>query len=251
MKLTNTFIALAMSSLAISGCSSSSGGGSTTTSPDGIYNGTITGGDTALNGGEKAIVYNNRLMMISLPGEIQQLFNIPLTLDVNNISSTTAQVYASSATLPNAVLSVTGSFIEETSISANFEATSGNTSTYTNGSINLSFNRSTYERDSSMSLISGNWSGPFGFAGDTRLTFDTNGNITGDDDASCTFSGTFSIPDTSINVYDISLNTTGGCSTMPDDTYTGYAWIEDNNGTDSLIFIISAINGSRGVIMTK
>jgi hypothetical protein len=254
MNAVKTVSTLVLASALVYGCGGGGGGGSTP-SPNGIYSGSLTGGDTLLNGGEKAIVYDGRLMIISMPGQIQQLFNIPMTVSGTNFTSNTAEVYAGTGISPNTELSVTGSFVQEASLSATYLAntvlnSSGNPTVYTNGGINLTFDAPTYEKGASNAMVSGNWAGDRAYLLETRLTFNTDGTITGDDDQGCSYSGSYSIPDSSVNVYRVSLENLGGCTTTKLDTFSGFAWLEGASN-NTLVLMVSSDVGAVGIILTK
>ena len=86
------------------------------------------------------------------------------------------------------------------------------------------------------------------------LVINTNGEITsgGDTPFVCTFVGSLTSADTSINIYQVNITSTSGGSpcTMPVGDYTGLAWTEgDSDGT--LVLMVANGTDGRAVILTK
>ncbi len=228
------------------------GGGSAPATPDGIYSGTVTGGrGTPPNGDEKAIIYNGRMMVFPTVDEIQSLFDSQLTITDTSFTGA-LDIYTNVSLKRSSVVELTGTFIANTSITASFTITSGNN--LTDGTINLNADTAIYNKGSNAATVTGSWSGVHGGAGDsTSLAIDATGNITsGTDTEGCNFTGTVIPADTSVNVYNVTIVSTGGagCVILPAATYTGLAWTE--GAADGTLFL-SVANGtsSRTVKLTK
>lgn len=95
--------------------------------------------------------------------------------------------------------SVSGSYANKTSISGGYSRKSGPT-----GDIELEYLEELYEYPSSLESISGIWT-VTNVTNSTTVTFNAKGDITGQDSAGCVFSGSLSTPDTSVNMYRLTL----------------------------------------------
>lgn len=239
--------AFVVSSFVLISCGSSDDG-SSAISPNGIYSGSITGGIAAFNGDERAIVYNNRLMIMSMPGTIQQQFDGMMVVNEKTLSVSDFPVYQASVKTVAATLTLNGSFVSNSSLTGAFSDTA-TTPAFPDGNINLSADSSIFSEGSELSRVAFDWTGPYVAIGDMRISIASNGDLTGEDDEGCVYAGSISVPDASLNVYDISMVSTASCTTLPDSTYTGYAWTEDGN-SKLFIMVANGIN-ARAVIMTK
>ncbi len=255
MKLIKNLTVITLATTIISGCGGSGGGSgsSTTASPNGIYSGNITGGETLANGiEEKGIIYNNRFMLFSTQtvGN-SQIFNADLTVTDLALSGT-GERYSSDSMLNN--ISYNGTFVASQSASINFSRTDSGVNTLTDGTMNLTSSTSLYAKGSANSRLLGSWTGTFDtFGSQMDLNFDATGVITSGSDQApldCAFTGSISAADTSVNVYNVTINSSGTLCTITAGTYTGLAWTEgDTDGT--LVLIVSDGSKARAVILTK
>ena len=270
MKIINSIkiVSLALivaSTLNATGCSSGGGGGTAST-PNGIYTGDITGGNPSFNsdiqGGEKAIIYNGRFMLLSEQSSgIGQIFDANFSITGTSLSGNGFR-YDNISLLNNATYD--GDFIENQSASINFTKSGVSSANLPDGTINLTVSSTLLSKGSATSKLEGTWAGDFGadFFGKMTLVFDVNGNISlGSIDEGnpgstldCSFTGSVLPADTSINVYNVNLTSDGGSGpfncTLPAGNYPGLAWTEgDTDGT--LIFMVSNGTNSRAVILTK
>lgn len=234
--------------LALSGCSSSGGGGGVTvTSPDGIYLGNISGGDVSSNGTEeKAIIYNNRMMVLSNNTDgVSQLFDANLTDQTMSLAGT-GNRYAATGSEIN-IITYTGSYVAGQTAAVDFVESVSNLT----GSMAFNFVPAVYAKGSDLTLLAGTWSGIFVAGSNATMTLmiGADGVIaagSGDSgDGDCNFTGAFSILDATKNVYSLSLVSDGGgfgCFVSAG-TYSGLAWTEgDTNGT----LVLMAADGNRG-----
>ncbi len=224
----------------------------TAPSPNGIYSGSVTDGfGGAPNGSEKGIIYNNRFMVFSTVFDIQQLFDATITATNNSFSGTVSN-YDNANPAPRYTADLSGSFIANTSATAAFSNFSP--ASFNDGTINLTADAALYNKGSSTATVAGSWQGTHGNTGDaTSLAIDTNGTITaGSDQAICNFTGTVIPADTSINVYNVTIISTGGtgCISLPAATYTGLAWTEGASDNTLNLTVADGTN-SRSVVLTK
>ncbi|MFK5950261.1 MAG: hypothetical protein QM500_15985 [Methylococcales bacterium] len=242
---------LLLSGLALSGCSSSSGGSTPTL--DGIYSGSITGGVSGRNGGEKAIIYNNRMMVFSTASNIQQLLESDITVTGSSFSGQLDFYDNSNPIIGTA--DMTATFVAGQSVTATF--TNGSDASITDGAISLAYESDTYKKGSSQERITDSWQGAFGGLGNVvSILVDATGAYTGSDN-NCNFTGTIQPADSKVNVYNVSLTTDANCGMSttvdkldPSTTYTGFAWTEGATDT-SMNFTVSDGIKSRTVILTK
>ncbi|MCW8935303.1 MAG: hypothetical protein OQK98_11320 [Gammaproteobacteria bacterium] len=243
--------------LALSGCGSS-GGGTTVTSPNGIYTGAITGGDVSSTGAEeKAIIYNNRMLVLSNNANgVSQIFDASLSDSENSLAATGFRYGATGLQLNN--VTYDGSYIEGQSAAVSFSEITTGTPTLPSGSIALTAQSNVYSKGSDISRLAGSWTGIFdsGFGLSMTLIIDASGNIAnGSADLfteGCVFTGSLSIINSAINAYTVNLISDGGsgqCILLAG-AYPGLAWTEgDTNGT----LVLMAADGNRGraVVLTK
>ena len=236
------------------------GGGGTAASPNGIYSGNITGGQTVPNViEEKAIIYNGRLLILSLgTTAIQQLFDASLDISSTSLSGTGKRY--NNISLLNSV-DYDGNFVVSTSATIDFDVTTGTPSNgLLPGTMNLTASTTLLERGSATDKLQGVWTGDYGsdFFGTMNLTIDATGTITAGDDQynnspDCKFTGTILPADTKINVYNALITSDGGSNgncIMSAGTYTGLAWTEgDTDGTMVLMFADGT--DGRAVILTR
>jgi len=240
---------LATLTVGITGCGG--GGGGSAASPNGIYTGSITDGfDGPPNGSEKGIIYNNRFMVFSTVFDIQQLFDATITVTSTSFTGTVTN-YDNSSSTSRYTATLSGQFTENTSTTANFS--NATPTSIADGTINLTADTALYNKGSSTATVTGSWQGTHGNNGDsTSLSVDSSGSITAGNDDFCSFTGSVIPANTSINVYNVTIISTGGtsCISLPAATYTGLAWTEDANDTTLNLTVSNGLN-SRSVILTK
>jgi hypothetical protein len=94
-----------------------------------------------------------------------------------------------------------------------------------------------YDRDSSLSAVSGNWSGT-DFSGVFTVTIDSNGKIQGSNSDGCIYSGHIGLIDSSYNAYSLSI-TIFDCGSF-DAMYSGVASLDDTSiANDTLVTAVS------------
>jgi len=247
--------------LALSGCSSSSDGETSVTSPNGVYSGIITGGDVSSNGTEeKAIIYNNRMMVLSNNSNgVSQIFDFSLTDPATSLAGTGVRYSPFPSKLNDLMLG--GTYQDGISATANFTEQTTGAVTLSPGTISLTENTGLFDRGADLTRLSGTWSGIYdaGFGKVMTLVIDSSGVIDGTNSidsngSSCGFSGAFSIVDATLNIYSINLISDGGNMVIVCDlgagTFSGLTWTEgDTNGT--LVLMASDGNKARAVVLTK
>ena len=251
MKSFKTLSICVLSTTVLLGCG---GGGGSTPTPNGIYTGTVTGGAGSPpygpNGDEKGIIYNNRLMVFSNVYDIQQMYDASITVTGSSFSGTVSN-YDNSNSPKRFTADLSGTFTTNTSVTAS--VTNFSRSGFTDATITLTADTSLYNRGSSAATVTGSWQGTHsGMVITSTLAIDSAGAITGSDDQGCNFTGTIAPADTTLNVYNVSITSTGGagCTSLPAATYTGFAWTEGASDTTMNLTVADGIN-SRSVILTK
>jgi len=253
MKLIKTLSFLALATTLNVGCGG--GGGGSAASPNGIYTGNITGGVGGLvNGEEKGIIYNNRMMVFSSVNDIRQMFESQLGISGTSLSGNI--IYYPDSSLPtSSSLTLAGTFTPDTSATINFTDATG--SEPADGTMNLVSNPTSFNRGSDLSTIAFSWQGTHGlFNNSSSFSVSSTGDITGGSAFDCTYTGTILPADTSINVYNVTLITGSNCDnnlseTLPTNkTYTGFAWTEGTND-EILNFTVSDGTQSRSIVLTK
>lgn len=212
-----TTASLLLAGLTMAGCGGSSGGGTTATSPNGIYSGTITGGNSSFNGiEEKGVIYNNRMMVLSNNANgVSQLFDADLSEP--SVSLTGTGVRYSSTGLNLNTVAYSGVYVAEQSANVDFTEVTTGAPTLSDGTIVLTADTSTYSKSADISKVAGNtWTGFFdsGFGLSMSIVVDATGNIVAgslDDVAGgCVFTGSLSVIDPAINLYTVNLISDGG-----------------------------------------
>ena len=135
--------------------------------------------------------------------------------------------------------------VTTTSVSGTVTTKSSLSATYTgggdSGSIALTYDP-LYERDSSLSLIAGDW-----FDGAISISIDSLGTFSGFDTSGCSYSGQVSIINSSFDAYKV--NVTASSCGGADGSYDGLAALSDNLGlNDTLTAGVS--NGSFSLVTT-
>ncbi len=249
MNLIKNLTVITLATAIVYGCGGG-GGGSAPATPDGIYTGNITGGDPSINGNEKAIVYNNRMLVISPAGDIQQVFDSTMVIDNKSFTTSKSVRYAGFSLSNSASLSTSGTFEPSSSLTATFSDID-TVNPFPSGTINLTFDAPVYNKTSGLDIIAGTWTGPFALFTVATLMVNADGTFNGSEDSQgCLFNGTITVPDPTFNVYEVSLDSTASCTSLPIGNYTGLAWIEgDTNNT--LYFSVSNDTNNRSFILTK
>jgi hypothetical protein len=220
-------------SLSIAGCGGSGSSLQPPPTPDaattGIWTGTfVQGEDTfdifALIAGERA-----NLLSPDAGGGNGLLYEGSVATSGNNLSGNLTAFRVGGLAQFNATLS--GTLREGESASGTFTPTVGNPGTFTLVYDPLS------ARGSSLENVSDNWQ-VSAEIGDLVIAIDTNGTLSGQDSAGCTYNGAVEIIDPAINVYSITATRTG-CSIGNGD-YSGLAAVIDgDNENDTLRVIVS------------
>ncbi|MFK5950265.1 MAG: hypothetical protein QM500_16005 [Methylococcales bacterium] len=248
-----------LSVLVLFGCSSSGGDGGSNT-PNGIYSGSVTGGDPLLNGlEEKAIIYDGRLMVLSNNVDgVSQFFDVNLAEPSRSLTGTGVRFHGSGSKLNDVAFS--GAYVVDQSATVEFTQTGSAIFTLPTGTINLTDEAAIYIKGADISKLSGTtWTGIHDkdFNVSMSLMIDASGNISaGSGDLGgvfdCGFTGSFSVINPAINVYSLNLISDGGSNTcfMPAGAYTGLSWLEgDEDGV--LVMMASNGNSSRAVVLTR
>lgn len=220
----NTIFKTTVLCLALTGCGGSnstassapsSGNVVASASPAGIYSGTLM---------PSATTSYNLLGVIS-PSARTFFYTYNTTGSVaiytgNNVSKTNTTV---TATLTPYVITKGNTYTVSGSNGTNTSAFSGQqptnqgtiTGTANDGSssasVVLNFATTDSLRSASLATLAGTYKKTAG-TDSTTLTFDALGNMTGTDSSNCTYTGKASVPDATINVYDVS-SITVTCST--------------------------------------
>ena len=115
------------------------------------------------------------------------------------------------------------------------------------GTFTLTYD-ATYERGSSLSLVSGNWSNsdPSGYS--HYVTVSTNGTFTGYNSSGCTFSGTVKIIDSAYDAYHLDNVLIGSCGAF-NGTYTGLGVLWDYSTTNDT-FTFGMSNNYASMVLT-
>jgi len=223
-------------SLAISACggggSSDSGSSSVSASAaDGIYFG--SGNEDGFGGFEiLGFVDRGQLYAISDTGVG---YTGTLNLQNENDYSTSLTLYdVDYARFDSA--SMSGNYTPDDSISGTYTRASG-----PKGSFSIDYLPEVYGRPVSTDLISGTWD-VTNATTTTTITFDTNGNITGQNTDGCVYSGSISVPDESVNMFRVSL-LIESCG-QSNGSYQGLAAIMSSNSNSNIIAFMS--NSSTG-----
>jgi len=248
---------LVAAALGLSACGGG-GGSSSAGSPNGIYTGSITGGQVNFNGGEKAVIYNGKMLLFSMPGGMQQIFDMPFTQNGKNING---KISISNNSIPFfGTTTATGSFVAGQSVDLSFtDILKKNTSIVlsgtTPGTINLVTKTAGYNQGSNLNLLdNATWTGVHGgFNESTTITFTSTGDISGaTTNEGCAFTGTTSIPDSTKNLYIISVVTSDetNCVSLPPSTYNGFAWFDEGDN-NTLNFVVSDGSYARAIVLTR
>ena len=186
------------------GGGSSGGGTPTTVNPNGLWSGTQVVNGTTYDA--NYIIYNNEIYGYSIDG--YSMFAGSGTINGDQLSAN-YNIYDVDTGYAIASGSTSGTVVGQSSISGSFSNTLGQ-----NGTVNLGFN-SAYNNPSSLSYITGSVGG---------LSISSSGVISGYD-GSCSVNGSVTIPNPSVNIYDIRY-TLGGCSVAGN--YSGLGTIVNN-----------------------
>jgi len=118
-------------------------------------------------------------------------------------------------------IALSGTVNERTSFSGDWEASTGESGTFS-----FAYN-SLYERDSSLSLLSDVWTSYDEFGNPIGVTtIDSAGRIDAQDAAGCLYSGQVNLIDSAYNVYDVAVSVVN-CGSVNGD-YTGLGFLADD-----------------------
>jgi hypothetical protein len=169
--------------------------------------------------------YNGDLRLISYDGQILLRGNI-FSATANNFSANIDIV----PFVPGLINlgGASGSYAPASFIFATY-----NTDQPDQGNISLNYN-DLYERNSNISKLVGNWTSTNAISGITyHITVNANltGSFTGDNSAGCIYSGDFTIPDPSKNIYATAM-AASACGAPFDGNYLGYSFVYDSLPND-------------------
>jgi len=191
------------------------------------------------------IAYNNRLIMFSPSANV--LYDIAITSISDMDYTGTVEVYLNGNALKGSI-TVSGT-TNEAQIQGTFAGGTG----FAVGSFDILFDTQN-NRGATLARIETSpvqqWNGEvYGFVTDSGgFTSDLNGVYSGYDDAvsSCVYAGSFVIPDSNLNVYqmdhDVLDNGNRACIFITED-HTGFASVIDNIGTDDKL-VYAFANGT-------
>ena len=237
MKLKQFFLVVALVTglTACGGGSSDSGGSSAATASVSPVNGIYMGdGFERLTGTNTVFEYS--LVAIVYEGKVQSLSNSGLTYS-STISAQSSTEYRGLFRAYEAV----GDFIETIEVDGSFEQKSNLSGTYTRqdryeGSFSLDYVPEAYETPANIDLIDGSWNVTNSEAS-ASLTIDSSGQFFGSDADGCVFSGKITVPDPTVNVYQVNLRQEN-CGDI-DGTYNGLASIDTTGQSPILLTIVS------------
>ncbi len=194
------------------------------------------------------------MMVFSSANSIRQMFESQIIQSGSTLSGVIIYHPADSLASSSS-LTLTGSFIANTSATINFTDATG--SQPPDGTINLISNPTSFNKGSSSATIEATWSGLHGLVGNgSTIMVSSTGAITGSSDLGCTYTGTILPADTSVNIYDVNLITGSDCDVATleflanNTAYTGFAWTEGDND-ETLNFTVSDGTNSRSVVLTR
>lgn len=185
MKTVRTLIAAGIVALLMGGCDDGDNA-SPVVKGNGLWYGTQTIGSDIYEVG--VISYDGRL--VGLSPEANILFAGSYSVDDNNFTSS-YNIYDEASGAFGATGTFSGALTENTLISGNFSNSWGE-----DGSMLLTF-RPEYHQPSSLDYISYHYN--------SGLTISSDGNISGDT-MGCMVSGSVTIPDASVNLYEIAFH---------------------------------------------
>ncbi len=111
--------------------------------------------------------------------------------------------------------------------------------------VNLGMEEAVWNRGSSLSRLTDNWTARFEGSDFLTLTINNQGAFNSQDADGCLYEGSFSIIDTTINLYTVAFSITGAgsCTALQGKIYTGMASLFPNNNT---LFLL-AVNGTQSI----
>lgn len=147
--------------------------------------------------------------------------------------------------------SLSGTLYATTRVSSTAEITSVSdniiggayTSALSDGTFSLIGDTDLYNRGASLLTLEGIWVDQFftGVVGESTWVIYADGSFETSTTSSCNVTGNFSVLDASKNEYDVTMTITT-CSGL-DGSYTGIAFVSDNNGTNNVLSL-SFSNGT-------
>lgn len=197
--------------------------------PEGLWAGTLTLDGAVVR--VEGFVQDGDLLVFGSLGNV--FLRGPVAVSDDSLAGTTTLYEADDAGIPSATATanLTGTVRERSNISARFTASDG-----TQGSLALNYSPN-FEKNSSLSLITGIWSRTVGTATRT-LTVHSNGDLDGADTAGCVYNGAVNVIDPGFNTYRMTV-TVSNCD-VRDGSYTGYALLSDTTlVNDTLVFAVT------------
>lgn len=228
-------------SVVLSGCLGG-GGGDAPASADparlnGIWEGAISYQNSSFVYNDViGYAYNGNLRLITYDG--QRLFRGQIFSATDNNFSANIDIIPFSGGLIYSG-GASGSYVPASSIFATY-----NTDQPDQGNISLNYN-DLYERSSNISKLVGDWTSFDAVSGITyniTVNADLTGSFIGDNSAGCSYTGNFTIPDPSKNIYTTTI-TASACGTPFDGNYLGYSFVYDSlpndpvNGNDDQLLM--------------
>lgn len=222
MKQFITILLSGLFALLFTACGGGSSGSTTptTVNPNGLWAGTqVVNGVSA---DVQYIVYNNEIQGYSVGANAG--FAGVSSVSGDQISAN-YNIYDGDTSLAIGSGSASGTVVEQSSITGTFSNSLGQT-----GTLNLVFGNE-YNNPSSLSYVAYDYTTTGG-----SFTISSSGVLTGNVDG-CTINGNVSVPDSSVNIYDISY-TLSGASCLGIGNYSGLGTI--TYSTDYAAYVLQA-----------
>lgn len=212
----------------------SGGGGGSSPSTEQSMGGVWVGTASPIGGGGSI----DMIGIISESGELHFLSEIEI--DIGNVT-TNGNTFSGNVTAYTTGATELGTVSGTFSPKASFSGTGVFGGTPTS---NFAFTYDdSYERASSLALVSGTYSDTDGFYTET-YTIGSDGALNGSDTDGCVFNGQVSVIDARYNAYDITI-TISNCITTT--TLNGLAALGDDTGTNDLLYV-SAGNSDSAIV---
>jgi hypothetical protein len=162
------------------------------------------------------------------------------TSESGEIVSSTLFSFIYTGDIGSAYYLVNGTLVPKETIVASYETFTGSELT-----LDMQYDSLLTERPASLDIISGIWSDTAGTYSIT-ITIDSGGNIFGSDTEGCTYTGSISVPNSSVNIYRVNF-VISGCRYMPDGE--GQAILIDTTTQNDTLVL--AITGHTAALATK
>lgn len=222
----------------LTACSSDGGDDGTGVLPDnsllnGIWTGTASSNDPRAETADiYALAYNGDAIVRGKTSTSRS-FDAGTYALISNTFVMNLEGYDTSGVVPETVYStLQGTYSTKSSMNGTYTNSTGDS-----GGFSLVY-QNIYERSSSLNTIAGNWLGGSG----EQLFIAADGSFTGGDSLSCTWNGTVSIIDATINLYDVSMSFTTCADILLNGAWSGFATIEDDAvaGTNNAMRLLAS-----------